>query len=218
MTDIRSRLYQLARHHDWETLIVIGDDQRLPAMPKAPTLFDFFKLRFSTDTQHLLQSARLAQQAGHNEKVITACLLHDIAVCGFIRGDHGYYGEQMIAPYVDEEVAWAVRTHQALRFYPDDSVGYSYPDIYVKWFGEDYQPDEYIEREYQAALTHPWYMTSRLVTLNDYYAFDPDVMVDIDDFTDIIGRNFKQPVEGLGFDNSPCAHLWRTIIRPNKFL
>lgn len=218
MSDIRSRLYQLARHHDWETLIVNGDDQRLPAMPKAPTLADFFKLRFSEDTQHLLQSARLAQQAGHNEKIITACLLHDIAVCGFIRGDHGYYGEQMIAPYVDEEIAWAVRTHQALRFYPDESVGYTYPEVYLKWFGEDYKPDEYIEYEYQQALSHKWYMTSRLVTLNDYYAFDPDVTVELEEFTDIIGRNFKQPAEGLGFDNSPCAHIWRTMIRPNKFL
>jgi hypothetical protein len=220
MTEIRSNLYRLARHHDWETRIIMGDDPRLPEMPKAPTLFDFFRHRFMF-TQHLLQSARLALQAGHDEKVITACLLHDVAVCGFIRGDHGYWGEQMIAPYVDEEVAWAVRTHQALRFYPDESVGYTYPEAYKNWFdedGEDYQPDAYIEHEYQQALNHKWYMTSRLVTLNDHYSFDPDVVVEMDEFTDLLGRNFHQPVEGLGFDNSPCAHLWRTIIRPNKFL
>lgn len=217
MTDIRSRFCQLADHDDAKTLIVMEDDPRLPEMPKAPTLADFFRLRFS-GTQHLLQSARLAVQAGHTETVISACLLHDIAVCGFLRGDHGYWGEQMVAPYVDEEVAWAIRAHQALRFYADESVGYSYPEMYTEWFGADYQPDAYIEREYQEARQHRWYMTARLVTLNDHYAFDPNVTVDLDEFTDIIGRNFRQPVEGLGFDNSPCAHLWRSIMRPNKFL
>jgi hypothetical protein len=55
-------------------------------------------------TAHLLQSATHALKDGHNEKVIVACLLHDIAVVGLIRADHGYWGAQMIEPYVDEEV------------------------------------------------------------------------------------------------------------------
>ena len=38
-------------------------------------------------------------------------------------------------------------------------------------------------------------------------------------FVDIIGRHFKQPKEGLGFDkSSPVAHMWRTIIWPTNFL
>jgi hypothetical protein len=61
-------------------------------------------------------------------------------------------------------------------------------------------------------------MTSRLVCLNDLYAFDPNVVVKLEDFTDIIGRNFKQPKEGLGFDNSSSAHMWRTMIWPTKWL
>jgi hypothetical protein len=195
----------------------MGDDPNLPQMPPGPTLLDFFKLRF-TGTQHLLQSARLAMINGFDEKTITACLLHDVAVCGFIRGDHGYYGEQMIAPYVDPEIAWAVRVHQALRFFPDESVGYEYPAMYAKHFGEDYQPDSYIQHEYEQARNHPWYMTGRMITLFDVYSFDPNLVVDLDQFIDILGRNFRQPEEGLGFDGSPCAHLWRTIIRPNKFL
>jgi hypothetical protein len=44
------------------------------------------------------------------------------------------------------------------------------------------------------------------------------VVVDVEDFTDIIGRNFRQPKEGLGFDGSPVAHMWRSIIWPNNFL
>jgi hypothetical protein len=34
-------------------------------------------------------------------------------------------------------------------------------------------------------------------------------------FTDIVGRHFKQPTEGLGNDNSPVAHMWRTIANPD---
>ena len=42
-------------------------------------------------------------------------------------------------PYVDEEVSWAVRHHQALRYFPDESIGYPYPEAYVRYFGEGYQ-------------------------------------------------------------------------------
>jgi len=54
-----------------------------------------------------------------------------------------------------------------------------------------------------------------MVTVNDLYAFDPNAKVSVDPFVDIIGRQFKQPKEGLGFDNSPVAHMWRTISRPD---
>ena len=196
---------------------LMAEDPRLKPMPKAPTLIDFFRYRFGP-AAHLLQSARLALKNGLDEKVVLACLLHDIAVFGLIRADHGYWGAQLIEPYVDEEVSWAVRTHQALRFYPDASVGYEYPEAYLRMFGSDYAPDPYIDAEYQRARDHRWYMTARLVTLNDLYAFEPGVVVDIEDFTDIIGRNFKQPKEGLGMDNTPASHMWRTIIAPTKFL
>ena len=77
----------------------------------------------------------------------------------FIRCDHGYWGAQMIEPYVDEEVSWAVRTHQALRFFPDEAAGYPYPEMYVKLFGDDYKPEPYIVAEYERARNHKWYMT-----------------------------------------------------------
>jgi hypothetical protein len=124
----------------------------------------------------------------------------------------------MIEPYVDEEVSWAVRMHQALRFFPDPSVGYEYPELYIKFFGADYKPEPYIVAEYERARNHKWYMTARLITLNDIYSFDPDAKVELDHFVDIIGRNFKQPKEGLGFDHSPAAHMWRTLMWPTRFL
>jgi hypothetical protein len=196
---------------------LMGADPRLPAMPKKPTLIDFFNNRFAS-LNHLLQSATHALKGGHNEKVILACLLHDIGVAGFIRCDHGYWGAQMIEPYVDEEVSWAVRSHQALRFFPDASVGYEYPQMYIDNFGADYKPEPYIVAEYERAKKHKYYMTSRMICVNDIYSFDPNAKVDLNDFVDIIGRNFKQPEEGLGFDNSPSSHMWRTLMWPTRFL
>jgi hypothetical protein len=191
-------------------------DPALPEMPKEPTLMDFFKLRFAP-ASHVLQSARLAKINGHNETIITACLLHDIGL-ELMNTDHGYWCAQMIRPYVSEEIAWAIEKHQALRFFPDESVGYEYPQAYIRMFGADYQVEPYIEQEYKKARNHKWYMTSRLITINDLYSFDPDIEVDVEDFTDIMGRNFKQPKGGLGFDGSPVAHMWRTMIWPNNVL
>ena len=198
-------------------LVMMGPDPRLPRMPERPTLMDFFRLRFGP-TQHMMQSARLAQKNGAGEKVVMACLVHDIAIAGFIRGDHGYWAAQLVEPYVDEEVSWAIRYHQALRFFADESVGYAYPAMYVKLFGADYKVDPYIERDYQYARDHKWYMTSRMICVNDLYSFDATLRVELEEFTDVIGRNFRQPKEGLGFDASPSAHMWRTINWPSKYL
>jgi len=198
-------------------LMLMGEDPRLPKMPDKPTLLDYFRYRFAS-TNHLLQSATHALKAGLDEKVVLACLLHDVGVVGFIRADHGYWGAQLIEPYVDEEVSWAVRVHQALRFFPDESVGYPYPDLYVKYFGADYEPEPYIKAEYERARNHKWYMTARMICVNDIYSFDPNAKVNIDDFTDIIGRHFKHPKEGLGLDSSPSSHMWRTMMWPTRFL
>ena len=190
-------------------------DPLLAEMPKAPQLIDFYKLRFRP--QHVLQSARLAKLNGHSETIITACLLHDIGL-NLMGTDHGYWCAQMIAPYVTEEIAWAIRKHQALRFFADKDYDYEYPESYINLFGADYQIEPYIEASYKDAKKHKWYETSRLITVNDLYSFNRDLTVEVDDFVDIMGRNFKQPKEGLGFDGSPVAHMWRTMIWPNNFL
>lgn len=192
-------------------------DPRLPKMPERPTLIDFYNLRWAPSL-HVLQSANIAMEKGLDEKVVLACLLHDIAVGGFIRTDHGFYAAQLVEPYVDPEVSWAIRAHQVLRFFPDESVGYEYPEAYIRYFGEEYKPPQYIYDEYEKARSHKYYMTSRLITLNDLYSFEPGVHPEIGQFEDVIGRNFKQPKEGLGFDGSPVAHMWRSMIWPNNFL
>ncbi len=40
----------------------------------------------------------------------------------------------------------------------------------------------------------------------------------LEDFEELINRNFRQPPEGLGHDDSPSSHMWRTMIWPNNFL
>src|SRR4029077_10380278 len=109
-----------------------------------------------------------------------------------------------------------IRYHQTLRFYPDEEAGYEYPDQYYRIFGHDYTPPQYIQDTYKMLKNHKWYMEPRLVTVNDLYAFDPNAKVSIDPFQDIIGRHFKQPKEGLGYDNSSSAHMWRTLARPDN--
>jgi hypothetical protein len=172
--------------------------KRLPPMPPNPTLLEF-----------------LAVKNGMSEEVILACLLHDV-VQEIIRTDHGWWGAQLFEPYVPEKVSFAIRYHQALRYYADPAVGYEYPDLYRELFGSDYVPPPYIEATYRMVRKHRWYMDARMVTVNDLYAFDPSAVVTIDPFIDVIGRHFKQPKEGLGNDNSPVAHMWRTIARPDQ--
>jgi hypothetical protein len=187
---------------------------RLPPMPAAPTFLDFFRLRFHQQANHCLQSAKLAMDSGHDEEVVFACLIHD-TVHALMRADHGWWGGQLYAPYVSERVAFAVRHHAALRHYADESFGYAYPDLYKRIFGEDFVPPAHMQAEYEWVRGHEWYDAPRLITVNDLYAFDPDAQVDVEQFTDIIARQFRQPAEGLGYDGSLVAHMWRTIADPD---
>jgi hypothetical protein len=201
------------------TVLMMGDNPALPKMPARPRLLDFFNYRFTDVTiRHLLTSAKRALDDGHEGKIVMACLLHDMANGCLLRTDHGYWGAQMIAPYVSEEIAWAVQNHQALRYFADESVGYAYPESYLRFFGPGYQPPEYIRRDAEFARAHRWYMSSRLITLYDIYFFDKSEPIDPQLFTDVIGRHFREPEEGLGFDGSPVAHMWRTMIWPNNAL
>ncbi len=191
-----------------------GRVEHLPEMPAAPTLLDFYDRRFTRTRNHCFQSANKALQRGADEEIVLACLLHDV-VQELIRTDHGYWGAQLFEPYVSERTAFAIRYHQALRFFPDSAAGYEYPDLYKRIFGEDYVPAPHIQHAYAQVRAHRWYDAPREVTVSDLYAFDPNAVVSIEPFVDLIGRRFKQPKEGLGNDGSPVAHMWRTIANPD---
>ena len=193
-----------------------GKLRKLENMPEKPTVLDFFKYRFAP-ANHVLQSATRALKTGMREEIVLACLLHDV-VNNMMRPDHGWWGAQLVEPYVPEITSFAIRYHQVLRFYPDEEYGYEYPESYLRSFGEDYKPEPYLQRAYQFVRNHKWYEHPRLVTVNDLYAFDRSATVSVEPFIDIIGRHFKQPKEGLGWDNSASSHMWRTIINPDRGL
>jgi hypothetical protein len=213
-TQIESRSYRRGVGSLFTSGANGGNMKRLAPMPAKPTLLDFFMLRFNQQSNHVLQSATRALKTGMTEEVILACLLHDV-VQSLIKVDHGWWGAQLFEPYIPEKSTFAIRYHQALRFYADPAAGYEYPELYYRVFGTDYVPPDYIAETYKMIRRHKWYMEPRLVTVNDLYAFDPNAVVSIDPFVDIIGRHFKQPKEGLGNDNTPVAHIWRTIARPD---
>jgi hypothetical protein len=200
-------------------VLMMGDNPALPRLPEAPTLMDFLRLRIDPQIRkHLLQSAAFATKNGHPEKVVFACLVHDIGVGMLVNAEHGFWGAQLIEPYVDPEVAFAIRFHQPLRYFADEAMGYPYPEQYKRLFGEAYEPPPYVHRLYEQARAHRWYESARILTLNDEYSWEPETPVSLEDFEDVIGRNFRQPSEGLGFDNSPAAHMWRTLNWPNNSL
>ena len=213
--DEHSLLAQMDDTH----VFMMGDNPALPRMPEKPTLIDFFKYRFNDiAVSHLLASAKRALDDGRSDRVVMACMLHDISNGCLIRPDHGYWGAQLIAPYVDEEVTWAVKYHQALRYFADPAVGYEYPVSYLKFFGPDYQVPAYIKRDAEYAMKHKWYMSARQVTMYELYFFEETAPIEPEYFSDVINRNFRQPAEGLGHDDSPSSHMWRTMIWPNNFL
>ena len=218
--EIEARIEGSASRRGVGNLFLAGNNRpiaRLEPMSKRPTLLEFYEKRFKVAGayNHVLQSATRAMKTGMTEEVIFACLMHDV-VQALIKVDHGWWGAQMFEPYVPEKSAFAIRYHQTLRFFPDEQAGYEYPDQYYRIFGHDYTPPQYIQDTYKMLKNHKWYMEPRLVTVNDLYAFDPNAKVSIEPFKDIIGRHFKQPKEGLGYDNSPSAHMWRTLARPDN--
>ncbi len=193
-----------------------------PAMPAKPTIEDFLRLRFYyapgggiKQNSHMLQSANLALEAGYPENVVVACALHDSGMY-IRRSDHGHWGSELLEGYVDEEIVWAIKYHQSLRFFADPDYNYTYPDMYVRMFGEDYVPEEYQRQHHDYAKKHKWYPTARFITVNDLYAWDDDARIDFEPIIELIMRNFKTPKEGLGFDNSRNSHFWRSLIWPNR--
>jgi len=192
-----------------------GNVAALAPMPEKPTLEDFIRLRFQGTSEHCLQSAHLARKKNADEEMVLACLIHDLSL-NLMRTEHGFWGAQLFEPYVSEKITFAVRHHATLRFYPDKEAGYEYPELYRTMFGSDYVVPPHQKAEYDWVRKHRWYGAARLVTVNDLYAFDPNAKVSLDEFHDVIGRHFKQPREGLGFDASPVAHMWRSAANPDS--
>ena len=195
----------------------MGEDSRLPVMPDKPTLIDFFQASVLAVAAAFAAKRTIGSRERTAEKIILACLLHDVGTAAFIRSDHGYWGAQMVEPYVDEEITWAIRMHQVIKFFPDEERGFEYPQSYRVMFGEDYQPPDYVVAEYERARAHPWYETALTICKNDDYSFNPDLSVELEEFEDIVGRHFKQPQGRIRQRQlAECAYV--TLRRPSNAL
>ncbi len=111
---------------------------------------------------------------------------------------------------MDEEVSWRDPHAPGAALLPRRNGGLRLSRSLSQVFlGDDYQPEPYIVERIQRARDHKHYMSARLICVNDVYAFDPNAKVDLDQFEDIIGRNFKQP-KGKGWAGTAAglsAHM-----------
>ena len=169
---------------------------------------------------HLLQSAKHALKAGLPEKTVLACLLHDIGVVGFIRCDHGYWGAQMIEPYVDEEISWAIQVAPGVAFLPGRVRSATpIPTSTSGCSARTTSRSPTSMKSTSAHAQHKWYMTSRMITVLRRLLVRPECRsgASANSRTSSAATG-KQPKEGLGFDNSSSSHMWRTLNWPTRFL
>ena len=179
----------------------------------------FLQARFAS-TNHLLQSATHALKAGLDEKTILACLLHDIGVVSFIRCDHGYWGAQLIEPYVDEEVSWAIRVHQALRFFPDESVGLQVSGhVHQACSAPDYRARALYRRGVRAR-PEPQVVHDRAADLRQRHLFvrsrTPRSISTTSSTSSAATSSSRR--KAWASTTAPSAHMWRTLMWPTRFL
>jgi hypothetical protein len=74
-----------------------------------------------------------------------------------MRSDHGYRGGQLYEPYVPGRTNFAIKYHQALRFYADEKVGCQMPDFFHNAFGIACVPVPHVQRDYEMVRNHKWY-------------------------------------------------------------
>lgn len=127
-----------------------------------------------TELAHSLQCADLAEQAGADEGLVLACLLHDVGrvavdpalvrdraadavpVGAAARGHHEV-GAELIAPYVPERVAWLVRMHAAAkRYLCATEPGYHDRLTPVSRYTLEIQGGVMSPAEVAALAGHPW--------------------------------------------------------------
>ena len=196
---------------------LMGADPRLPQMPKKPTLIDFFKNRFAS-LNHLLAKRHAGEEkrpqredhsrlpsARHRRR-----RLHPLRPRLLGRADDRTLCRR------GSELGGAHAP--GVRFFPDTSVGYEYPQMYINNFGADYKPEPYIVRDYESAKNHKWYMTSRMICVNDIYSFIPTPKSISTTSSTSSAATSGSPKEGLGFDDLPSAHMWRTLMWPTRYL
>jgi len=106
--------------------------------------------------EHSLQSATHAFNAGEEEEMVVAALLHDIGD-GLAPHAHSEMAASILRPYVSERVYWIVKHHGLFQSY-----------YYAHHFGKDRNKRDELK-------DHPWYQDCIDFCANyDANCFDPD--------------------------------------------
>jgi predicted HD phosphohydrolase len=87
--------------------------------------------------RHCVQAATRALADGRDDDYVAAALLHDI---GFIAcpTSHGQFAAQLLAPYVDEKIAWIVERHAAFQAHHYNEHPTADRDARERWRGHPY--------------------------------------------------------------------------------
>jgi len=184
-------------------------------MPDRPTLRDFYLLR-STRSPHPPAAERpVARENGLDEKSHWRGLLHDIAIAGLVSANHGYWGAHWSRAYSGRgRSPGPIEKHEALRLLPRRGGGVQLPEAYIDYFGRTTARCLYTAGGVGGAQ-HRWYMTSRLVTINDIYSFDPNVTASSTSSPTSWGGT-SAAHQGIGLRRVAVAHMWRTMIWPKQ--
>jgi predicted HD phosphohydrolase len=132
---------------------------------------------FSVDQRtHCLQTATRAERAGADDELVVASLCHDIGKVVSV-ANHPAIAAEILRPYVREEVAEVIRTHQ-------DFQGRHY----YKYFGAD--PDS--RDKYR---DEPWYsLGEKFADDWDQTSFDPDYPTEtLEHFEPLVRSVFAAP-------------------------
>jgi len=106
---------------------MMGDNPSCPPMPDGPRL-RLLPAEVRPDPPHPpAAEPRVARENGLDEKVIMACLLHDIAIAGLVSANHGYWARNWSRPYVDEGGRLGHREARGAALLPDEGGGVQYP-------------------------------------------------------------------------------------------
>lgn len=126
--------------------------------------------------QHALQTATLAEQAGADQEMIVASLLHDVGKLISVFNHPGISSE-ILKPYVREDVYMAIKVHQ-------DFQGRHY----YHHFGGDVNARDKYEGE-------PYYdLAAQFADEWDQVAFDPDgPMEPLEHFEPMVREVFAAP-------------------------
>lgn len=106
--------------------------------------------------EHSLQSATRAYEAGEDEEMVVAALLHDIGDV-LAPASHSEMAAAILRPYVSERVHWIIRHHGLFQSY---------------YYAHHYDQDRFARDRHK---DHPWYQDCVDFCANyDQNCFDPD--------------------------------------------